>query len=63
MNTESRVDISRSEYPPGTQVDKAAPLSTVRRTRLAVGRVQPAPANCPRRYIGAGFSRPTVSLP
>ena len=29
MNTESRVDISRSEYPPGTQVDKAAPLSTL----------------------------------
>ncbi|TXH88653.1 MAG: exodeoxyribonuclease V subunit alpha [Pseudomonas sp.] len=29
MNTESRVDISRSEYPPGAQVDKAAPLSTL----------------------------------
>ncbi len=29
MNTESRVDISRSEYPPGTTVDKAAPLSTL----------------------------------
>ncbi|MDC7825900.1 exodeoxyribonuclease V subunit alpha [Pseudomonas sp. BLCC-B13] len=29
MSTESRVDISRSEYPPGIQVDKAAPLSTL----------------------------------
>lgn len=29
MSTESRVDISRSEYPPGTQVGKAAPLSTL----------------------------------
>lgn len=29
MSTESRVEISRSEYPPGTQVDKAAPLSTL----------------------------------
>ena len=29
MSTESRVDIPRSEYPPGIQVDKAAPLSTL----------------------------------
>lgn len=29
MSTETRVDISRSEYPPGIQVDKAAPLSTL----------------------------------
>jgi hypothetical protein len=55
MNTESRVDISRSEYPPGAQVDKAAPLSTVRRTRLAVGRVQPARHGISR---AAGFTRP-----
>lgn len=29
MSKESRVDILRSEYPPGIQVDKAAPLSTL----------------------------------